>query len=113
MEILFIHQYNTTFILRDKFFFEEHYPVIDLDFSRKYQNFLGRIKQIYFIFKKMKKADVAIIWFADFPAFIATFLKKITNKFGFGIQGYIYAIAHFLLFMSPSIVKKLVYKYMR
>jgi glycosyltransferase involved in cell wall biosynthesis len=79
MEILFIHQYNTTFILRDKFFFEEHYPVIDLDFSRKYQNFLGRIKQIYFIFKKMKKADVAIIWFADFPAFIATFLKKITN----------------------------------
>ena len=80
MRILFIHQYNTTFIRRDKRFLDEHYPIIDLDFSQKYQNFVGRFKQIFQIFQKMRKADIALIWFADFPAFIATLVGKITNK---------------------------------
>jgi hypothetical protein len=36
-----------------------------------------------------------------------------TKSFGFGIRGYIYAVAHFLLFLSPSIVKRYLYKKMR
>jgi len=36
-----------------------------------------------------------------------------TRTFGFGLQGYIFAIAHFLLFMSPSWLKKIIYKNLR
>ena len=38
---------------------------------------------------------------------------KATNIFSFGIKGYLYGIAHFLLFMSPSVVKSFLYKYFR
>jgi len=38
---------------------------------------------------------------------------KATNLFGFGIRGYVYAIAHFLLFMLPSNIKQFIYKNMR
>lgn len=36
-----------------------------------------------------------------------------TKTFGFGIKGYIYAVAHFVLFLSPSWIKKFLYKKMR
>lgn len=38
---------------------------------------------------------------------------KATQTFGFGVKGYIYAIAHFILFMMPGKLKQFVYKYMR
>lgn len=38
---------------------------------------------------------------------------KATKIFGFGIKGYIYAISHFILFMLPGRVKKMVYKRFR
>lgn len=38
---------------------------------------------------------------------------KATKILGFGIIGYIYAIAHFILFMLPGGLKKMMYKYMR
>ena len=42
------------------------------------------------------------------------FLKfDATKTFGFGIKGYIYAVAHFVLFLSPSTVKRYLYKNMR
>lgn len=42
------------------------------------------------------------------------FLKFDASKtFGFGIKGYLYAMAHFLLFLSPSSVKTFLYKKMR
>lgn len=37
----------------------------------------------------------------------------VTKTFGFGLQGYFYAVAHFMLFLSPSIIKRYLYKYMR
>ncbi len=36
-----------------------------------------------------------------------------TKTFGFGIKGYIYAVAHFVLFLSPSAIKRVLYKKMR
>ncbi len=36
-----------------------------------------------------------------------------TKSFGFGLKGYIYAVAHFVLFMLPSDMKKYLYKKMR
>jgi len=36
-----------------------------------------------------------------------------TRTFGFGIKGYAYAIAHLLLFMSPSWLKSYLYKNLR
>jgi cellulose synthase/poly-beta-1,6-N-acetylglucosamine synthase-like glycosyltransferase len=36
-----------------------------------------------------------------------------TKAFDFGIKGYIFAVAHFVLFLSPSWIKKFLYKYMR
>ncbi len=36
-----------------------------------------------------------------------------TKSFGFGIKGYIYAVAHFVLFMLPSSIKRYLYKTMR
>ncbi len=36
-----------------------------------------------------------------------------TRTFGFGIKGYIYAVAHFVLFLSPGWVKRYLYKKMR
>lgn len=42
------------------------------------------------------------------------FLKfDATKTFGFGIKGYIYAAAHFVLFLSPSSIKRYLYKKMR
>ncbi|RXK00111.1 glycosyl transferase [Arcobacter sp. CECT 8986] len=38
---------------------------------------------------------------------------KATRLFGFGVIGYIYAIGHFILFMLPGEVKKIIYKFMR
>ena len=38
---------------------------------------------------------------------------KLTKLFSFGLKGYIYAIAHFILFMSPGIIKQFIYKYFR
>jgi glycosyltransferase involved in cell wall biosynthesis len=38
---------------------------------------------------------------------------KSTKIFSFGITGYFYAIAHFMLFMSPAWLKSLVYKNLR
>ena len=36
-----------------------------------------------------------------------------TRLFGFGLKGYIYAVAHYLLFMSPGLVKQFIYKFFR
>lgn len=36
-----------------------------------------------------------------------------TKTFSFGISGYIYAFAHFLLFMSPGFIKQIFYKHLR
>ncbi len=36
-----------------------------------------------------------------------------TRRFGFGLIGYLYAIAHYLLFMAPGTLKQLIYKYFR
>lgn len=36
-----------------------------------------------------------------------------TKRFHFGIKGYLYAIAHYLLFMAPGTLKQLIYKYFR
>lgn len=36
-----------------------------------------------------------------------------TRRFGFGVKGYLYAIAHYLLFMAPGVIKQAVYKYFR
>lgn len=36
-----------------------------------------------------------------------------TKSFDFGLKGYVYAVAHFVLFMSPAWLKKLLYKYLR
>jgi cellulose synthase/poly-beta-1,6-N-acetylglucosamine synthase-like glycosyltransferase len=42
------------------------------------------------------------------------FLKFDASKtFGFGVKGYLYAVAHFLLFLSPSWVKRYLYKSLR
>ena len=38
---------------------------------------------------------------------------KTTRLFGFGIKGYIYAIGHFILFMLPGDIKKMIYKKLR
>lgn len=38
---------------------------------------------------------------------------KATRLFEFGIKGYVYAVAHFLLFMAPRWIKRMAYKYMR
>jgi len=38
---------------------------------------------------------------------------KSTKMFSFGIQGYLYAVAHFMLFMSPGWMKSFVYKNLR
>lgn len=38
---------------------------------------------------------------------------KSTQMFSFGITGYLYAVAHFILFMSPAWIKSLVYKNLR
>lgn len=35
---------------------------------------------------------------------------KATRLFGFGIKGYFYAVAHFILFMLPGAIKKFIYK---
>lgn len=40
-------------------------------------------------------------------------LKKINIDLGYGLKGNVYALAYFLLSMSPSSVKKLMYKYLR
>ncbi|WP_345976365.1 glycosyltransferase [Sulfurimonas sp. HSL3-7] len=36
-----------------------------------------------------------------------------TRRFNFGIKGYLYALTHYLLFMAPSVIKQVVYKYFR
>jgi len=36
-----------------------------------------------------------------------------TKTFGFGIKGYIYAVAHFVLFLLPSSIKRYLYKHLR
>jgi GT2 family glycosyltransferase len=36
-----------------------------------------------------------------------------TRAFGFGIKGYLYAVAHFVLFLSPGWMKRYLYKKMR
>jgi glycosyltransferase involved in cell wall biosynthesis len=36
-----------------------------------------------------------------------------TRAFGFGIKGYLYAVAHFVLFLSPGWMKRYLYKNMR
>ncbi|RUM67352.1 MAG: hypothetical protein DSZ05_02770 [Sulfurospirillum sp.] len=36
-----------------------------------------------------------------------------TKTFGFGIKGYFYAVAHFVLFLSPGSLKRMIYKKMR
>ena len=36
-----------------------------------------------------------------------------TRLFGFGLKGYFYAIAHYLLFMAPGFIKQFIYKYFR
>lgn len=36
-----------------------------------------------------------------------------TRRFGFGVKGYIYAVAHYLLFMAPGPIKQFIYKYFR
>ncbi len=36
-----------------------------------------------------------------------------TRRFNFGLKGYLFAIAHYLLFMSPGNIKQLIYKYFR
>ncbi len=42
------------------------------------------------------------------------FLKfDATKAFGFGIKGYLYAVAHFVLFLSPSSIKTILYKKLR
>ena len=38
---------------------------------------------------------------------------KATRMFGFGFRGYLYAVAHFVLFMSPGRLKRYLYKKMR
>lgn len=38
---------------------------------------------------------------------------EVTKMFSFGIKGYLYAFAHFMLFMSPNWVKYIVYKNFR
>ena len=38
---------------------------------------------------------------------------KATQIFGFGIKGYVYAIAHFVLFMLPGSIKQFIYKHVR
>ena len=37
----------------------------------------------------------------------------ISRTFGFGFKGYVYALAHFLLFLSPSWIKQYIYKNLR
>ena len=42
------------------------------------------------------------------------FLKlDASNHFGFGLKGYFYAVAHFVLFLSPGWLKRILYKKMR
>ncbi len=42
------------------------------------------------------------------------FLKlDASNHFGFGLKGYFYAVAHFMLFLSPGWLKRILYKKMR
>jgi len=36
-----------------------------------------------------------------------------TKSFGFGLKGYIYAVAHFVLFLLPSVIKTILYKKLR
>ena len=36
-----------------------------------------------------------------------------TRRFNFGVKGYFFAIAHYLLFMAPGNIKQLIYKYFR
>jgi hypothetical protein len=36
-----------------------------------------------------------------------------TKKFHFGVSGYFYAIAHFILFMMPGFIKRFIYKRLR
>jgi GT2 family glycosyltransferase len=36
-----------------------------------------------------------------------------TKTFGFGVKGYVYAVAHFVLFLSPGWMKRFLYKKMR
>jgi hypothetical protein len=38
---------------------------------------------------------------------------KVTKYFDLGLSGYMFAIAHLILFMSPSFIKRLVYKNFR
>ena len=36
-----------------------------------------------------------------------------TRRFHFGLKGYLYAVAHYLLFMAPGTLKQMIYKYFR
>lgn len=36
-----------------------------------------------------------------------------SRRFNFGIKGYIYAVAHYLLFMAPGSIKQFIYKFFR
>lgn len=36
-----------------------------------------------------------------------------TRRFNFGLKGYLYALAHYLLFMAPGTLKQFIYKYFR
>jgi hypothetical protein len=36
-----------------------------------------------------------------------------SRYFSFGLQGYVYALAHFVLFLSPSWLKQFIYKNLR
>jgi glycosyltransferase involved in cell wall biosynthesis len=40
-------------------------------------------------------------------------LKTINNNLGYGLKGNVYALAYFFLCMSPSTIKKLLYRYLR
>ena len=43
-----------------------------------------------------------------------TYLKmKVVSYFSLGVDGYLYAFAHFFLFLSPAFVKKIIYKNFR
>ena len=79
-KLLFISAYNSSFVKNDLEILKKHYIVKVPDLVGKKKNLYDLLYSFFSILWGVFRSDIVFCWFAEFPAFIATFFSRLLHK---------------------------------
>jgi len=85
--VLFVSSYSVAFILRDIELLKKHYNLLVANFVGVKKNLKDTLFTLIILWRKIQKADITFIWFADFRALVTIFLAKLLKKHSILIIG--------------------------